>query len=114
MALLAGATAIAAKKGVDHLNEKERKKNENYPYPHYEGPYPGNDPAKCPGPGFEWNGKGSPETGKGKWVRGDKPNQESLYPDLNHPGPIGPHWDYEGPKFPGGVRIYPDGTWRPK
>lgn len=32
---------------------------------------------------------------------------------MNHPT-HGPHWDYESPKFPGGARIYPDGTWELK
>ncbi len=27
---------------------------------------------------------------------------------------IGLHWDYEGPDFPEGIRIFPNGTWSPK
>jgi hypothetical protein len=40
-------------------------------------------------------------------------SSESIHPDLNHPE-HGPHWDYLGPNFPKGARIYPDGTWEPK
>lgn len=48
------------------------------------------------------------------WVKGPKEAQEKLYPDLKHPEPIGPHWDYEGPNFPNGTRLFPNGTWSPK
>lgn len=74
----------------------------------------GNDPAKCPGKGFEWKRRGTPASGKGNWVRGKKPNIEKLNPDLDHLDPVGPHWDYVGPGFPNGVRIKPDGTWEPQ
>jgi hypothetical protein len=37
-----------------------------------------------------------------------------LHPDLDHPSPIGPHWDYTGPTFPQGTRLYPNGTWEIK
>ena len=47
-------------------------------------------------------------------MKGKKGNKEELHPDLRHPDPIGPHWDYNGPKFPEGVRIKPDGSWAPK
>ncbi|NJL55465.1 hypothetical protein HC928_09950, partial [bacterium] len=39
--------------------------------------------------------------------------QGSLHPDLNHPQPIGPHWDYKdttGKQW----RIFPDGRCEPK
>jgi hypothetical protein len=74
----------------------------------------GDDPNIPPGRGFEWKGKNKPGSGKGSWVKGEKGSQEILYPDLNHPPPIGPHWDYESPDFPEGVRIFPNGTWSPK
>ena len=69
--------------------------------------YPGNDPTKPPGKGWEWRGKGEPGSKKGGWY---KPKTgESLRPDLDHPLPIGPHWDYQpyrnGPKY----RWYPNG-----
>lgn len=74
----------------------------------------GIDPSVCPDDGFVWKGSEQPEAGKGNWVRGEKPNQEKLNPDLNHPDPVGPHWDYHSPQFPKGVRIKPDGTWEHK
>jgi hypothetical protein len=40
-----------------------------------------------------------------KYLRGIKP-------DLDHPY-HGPHWDYYGPNFPDGIRIYPD-RWEHK
>lgn len=51
---------------------------------------------------------------RGKPVRDIDFTEESLHPDLDHQPPIGPHWDYTGPKFPGGARLYPDGTWASK
>jgi RHS repeat-associated protein len=69
------------------------------------------DSSICPGEGFVWKGKGAPGSGKGKWVKGSRGEGEQLYPDFDHPGPIGPHWDYWRPNFPNGVRINPDGTW---
>ncbi len=68
--------------------------------------YPGNNPSKSPGKGFEWRGKSSPKDGKGNWYNpktGEKWNS-----DLGHGDPIGPHWDYtdkNGNKF----RVFPDG-----
>ena len=57
--------------------------------------YPGDDPNKSPGDDWEWKGKGSPSSGKGNYTN---PNTgESLHPDLNHPKPVGPHWDYKDP-----------------
>ncbi|HAB98353.1 MAG TPA: hypothetical protein DCE71_00855, partial [Parachlamydiales bacterium] len=74
----------------------------------------GSDPTVSPDSGFEWKGKGKPGTGKGSWVKGQRGSQEILYPDLDHPPPIGPHWDYESSDFPEGIRIFPNGTWSPK
>jgi RHS repeat-associated protein len=47
---------------------------------------------------------------KGSWVRETEDGREILYPDINHPPPIQPHWDYTSKKYPQGIRIYPDGT----
>lgn len=69
----------------------------------------GYDPTKCPGEGYVWKGKGTPQSGKGSWVRGEGKEEEILHPDLNHPDPHGPHWDYKGPGRPW-RRIKPDGT----
>ncbi len=42
-------------------------------------------------------------------VQSDPETGESLHPDLNHPQPIGPHWDYVDPRG-GQWRISPDGS----
>jgi RHS repeat-associated protein len=57
-------------------------------------PYcPGIDPTVSPAEGFEWRGRGDPGSKGGGW---HKPTTgESLRPDLHHPLPIGPHWDYQ-------------------
>ncbi|WP_082685935.1 polymorphic toxin type 37 domain-containing protein [Ferroacidibacillus organovorans] len=73
--------------------------------------YPGNDPAKSPGQGWEWRGKGNPSSGKGSWY--NPKTGASLHPDLGHPDPIGPHWDYTAPDGQQ-YRVYPDGRIIPK
>ena len=69
--------------------------------------YPGNDPQKAPD-GYEWKGKGEQGEKGGNYY--NKDTGESLGPDLDHPDPIGPHWDYNyrgsGVK---GWRIFPNG-----
>jgi RHS repeat-associated protein len=74
--------------------------------------YPGNDPSRPP-KGYEWRGKPGSKPGSqdGNWYN---PNTgESLRPDLNHPNPIGPHWDYRSPAGKW-YRIFPDETVSPK
>ena len=74
--------------------------------------FPGNNPNIPPAQGFEWRGSGPPSLGKGSWY--NPKTGESFHPDLHHPPPIGPHWDYtpfrHGPEF----RIMPDGRVIPK
>ena len=82
--------------------------------PPYRGDQLPTDGAKSPEKEFEWKGKGPPGSGQGSWVKGPRGSQHILHPDLHHPKPIGPHWDYEGPGFPNGARLFPDGTWSPK
>ncbi|MCI5746192.1 MAG: polymorphic toxin type 37 domain-containing protein, partial [Erysipelotrichaceae bacterium] len=57
----------------------------------YDGRWPGDNPTKAPD-GFEWRGNGAPGSSKGNWYNPD--TGEILHPDLNHPQPIGPHWDF--------------------
>ncbi|MFW6295895.1 MAG: RHS repeat-associated core domain-containing protein [Halothece sp.] len=62
---------------------------------------------------WEWKGKpGEPVGGdKGAWV--NKKTGEQWHPDLSHPEPIGPHWDYkdkQGKRW----RVFPDGRKEPK
>lgn len=73
--------------------------------------FPGWDPTKSPGEGYVWRGKGDPSSGKGAWYNPE--TKESLHPDLNHPDPYGPHWDYNYPGGGDGFRIFPDGTMSP-
>lgn len=73
--------------------------------------YPGNDPTKSPGEGWEWRGKGKPGSDKGSWH--NPKTGELLHPDLNHPEGIDPHWDYKGPNGSEGG-ISPDGEFVPK
>ena len=59
-------------------------------------PTPPADPTQSPGEGWEWRGQQPVGGDKGAWYN---PNTgESLHPDLDHPPPIGPHWDYTNPK----------------
>ncbi len=75
--------------------------------------YPGNNPAKSPGKDWEWRGNGDPSSGQGSWY--NPKTGESLHPDLNHPAPIGPHWDYSPGSGKGFThRIMPDGSVVPK
>ena len=73
--------------------------------------YPGNNPSKSPGKGFEWRGKSTPDKGKGNWYNpktGEKWNS-----DLKHGDPIGPHWDYTDSKGKQ-YRVFPDGHFELK
>ena len=67
--------------------------------------YPGDDPTIAP-EGYEWRGRGEQGSREGSYYNPE--NNSSLHPDLNHPDPVGPHWDYNGPE--GKFRIYPDGS----
>ncbi len=98
--------------GISQLAVKEIVKAGNKKKPPYSGEELGDDPTKCPGEGFEWKGKGPPGSKQGNWHNAE--TGESLHPDLDHPLPIKPHWDYEGPNFPNGARLNLDGTWEPK
>ncbi len=40
--------------------------------------------------GFEWKGRGSPTSGRGRWF--NEETNESFHPDLEHAPPQGPHW----------------------
>ena len=69
------------------------------------------NPAEAPGGSWEWRGTGEAGSGKGSWYN---PNTgESLHPDLGHPEPIGPHYDWKAPDG-NTYGVYPDGTVTPK
>lgn len=67
--------------------------------------------AEAPGKGWEWRGTGDPGSSKGS--RYNPNSGESLHPDLGHPDPIGPHYDWKAPNATT-YRVYPDGTVVPK
>jgi len=74
--------------------------------------YPGSDPTKAP-PGTEWRGQPGSTPGSPEGSYYNPSTGESFRPDLNHPDPIGPHWDYRAPDGTW-YRIMPDGTVIPK
>jgi hypothetical protein len=70
-----------------------------------------NDPSVSPGNGWEWRGKGGPGSSDGSWYNPD--TKESLHPDLDHPEPIGPHYDWKNSNKQN-YRIYEYGRIEPK
>jgi RHS repeat-associated protein len=69
------------------------------------------NPAESPGAGWEWRGTGDPGSAKGSWYNPE--TGESLHPDLDHPDPIGSHYDWKAPDG-NSYRVYPDGRVVPK
>ena len=102
-----GSGTGSAAPDPDDNGNKNNKNGKNNDFPKY----PGDDPNKSPGDDWEWKGKGTPSDGKGNWT---KPSTgESLHPDLKHPEPFGPHWDYKDPDG-NWFRIFRDGSVVPK
>ena len=67
--------------------------------------YPGDDPTQAP-EGFEWRGRGVPGSKEGNYIKPG--SKEYWHPDLEHPAPIGSHWDYRDTS--GGLwRVFADG-----
>lgn len=91
------------------VSQQEDTSNENEESSPPTVKYPGDDSTVPPGEDWEWRGPAD----KGSWY--NPKTGESLHPDLDHPAPVGPHWDYN---FKGsgseGWRIYPDGSIVPK
>jgi RHS repeat-associated protein len=56
------------------------------------GTWPGDDPRKSPGDGFEWRGPGEKGSSRGEWYNPKTGDQ--LHPELSHPFPKGPHWSW--------------------
>ena len=86
----------------DECNENQTNTDKKKKEPPFSGAELGNDPTKKPADGFRWKGRDPPGGRRGNWY--NSATGESLHPDLDHPEPIGPHWDYFGPD--GKVRIY--------
>ncbi len=74
--------------------------------------WPGSSPAQSP-PGTTWRGKPGSRPGSSQGNYYNRGTGESFHPDLTHPKPIGPHWDYRAPDGTW-YRIMPDGTMVPK
>ena len=74
--------------------------------------FPGWDPTKCPGEGYEWRGRGEPGSKTGNWYNPE--TGEWLRPDLEHPDPIPPHWDYGIRGEDTSYRIFEDDSYAPK
>jgi RHS repeat-associated protein len=90
-------------------NPISRPENSNKPAaPPYRGDELGTDPANPAVEGFEWKGDGPPGSKEGSWY--NPTLGESLHPDLDHPKPLKPHWDYDGPNGEK-ARLNTDGTW---
>ena len=80
--------------------------------PNYPPPKLPSLPSNSPGPGWIWKGDPLQPVGKnGTWI--NMGTWEKLYPDLNHPYPVGPPWDWQAPD---GTRwrIFPDGSIVPR
>jgi len=50
------------------------------------------DGKTCPGEGWKWKGPDDPGGPRGAWY--NPKERWSLHPDLEHPEPVGPHWDW--------------------
>lgn len=72
-----------------------------------------NDPTQPPGPGYEWRGQpgSTPGGPRGSWY--NPQTRETLRPDLSHPEPSGPHYDYRAPNGDW-YRWFPNGNVIPK
>jgi hypothetical protein len=68
------------------------------------------DSAQSPGAGWVWRGDPKYPVGsdRGAWYNPE--TSETLHPDMQHGGDIGPHWDYIPQKGAPQCRLFPDGT----
>lgn len=93
--------------GSESSNSSETS---DYPLENHMPDFPGWNGKQPPGKGFEWRGRGEPGSKEGGWY--NPKTKETMHPDLDHPEPYGPHWDYKHPEgWERGYRIYPDGTY---
>ena len=72
----------------------------------------GDDPTVAP-PDTEWRGKPDSKPGDKNGNYHNPNTGESYRPDLDHPNPIGPHWDHKDGNG-NWERIFPDGRKEPK
>ena len=69
--------------------------------------YPGDDPTVAPD-GYEWKGTGEKGSDKGGYANTAPGKRDSWHPDLEHPGDVDPHWDYND-VYKHKWRVYKDG-----
>ena len=69
---------------------------------------PGTPPTNPDGTPWEWRGPDDPGGARGGWVNPDNPDQ-SMHPDTDHGGTVGPHWDYTDRGTGTRIRIGPGG-----
>ena len=94
LGVIVAAEAIKVADFVQEAANSEKKSGsdtKNTPAPP-EVEYPGDDPTVAPGDDYEWRGQQPIGGDRGSWV--NKSTVEQWHPDLNHPYPKGPHWDY--------------------
>jgi RHS repeat-associated protein len=89
--IVLGGVAIIylAEKLNENAGENATSEGETCPVP----PAVPDNPDQSPGEDWEWRGKGKPGGKEGSWY--NPKTGESLHPDLDHPPPIGPHWDWK-------------------
>ena len=92
--VVTGVIALATIEEAAELTYSARKKHKGQDKDRKppEVKFPEGDPAEPPGEEYEWKGKGPKGGSMGAWV--NKVTGEQWHPDLNHPAPKGPHWDY--------------------
>ena len=89
----AAALVVAIDKTTSDSNEANDKETIGLEQPEVpDVTYPGNDPTKAP-EGTTWRGSGKQGSKQGNYY--NPKTGESWHPDLDHPEPIGPHWDYK-------------------
>lgn len=91
-AVVIGSLAVATFADADSapVLSKKKPKGESKKPPDVD--FPKDGPKVAPGEGYEWRGKKPVGGDKGAWV--NPSTGEQWHPDLNHPDPKGPHWDY--------------------
>ena len=91
-AIVIGVLTIVVVEDVAAAPALAKKKRKKEPQTPPDAKLPNDGPTVAPGEGYEWRGKLPVGGDKGAWV--NPTTGEQWHPDLNHPYPKGPHWDY--------------------
>jgi hypothetical protein len=112
---LMGGTTYAINNAYNQSSEEDNGQDIPIDLPDKIPEFDFNNPGQCPidknGNQWPWKGKLPQGGDKGGYKNPNGP--QSLHPDLDHGGDIGPHWDFNDRTGPG-YRIGPDGTIWPK